>query len=169
MTCPLQTKETDLLLDYSAGRLDAAKTAALARHMDNCPVCASFRTEQTAVWNALDLWEPAPPSMDFNRRLWRRINAAAEAPWYQSLRDSLRLANWKPVVPLTAAILLIAAGFLLDHPGSNSGNNPPVTGVTVVGVSLKEADQVEQTLDDIQLLQQLDAVSPPNAGNSKQM
>src|SRR5580692_9050805 len=87
MTCPLQTKETDLLLDYSAGRLDAARTAALAQHMDNCPVCTSFRTEQTAVWDALDLWEPAPPSIDFNRRLWQRIESSAAAPWYRNLLD----------------------------------------------------------------------------------
>jgi len=165
MTCPLQTKETDLLLDYSAGRLDAARTAALAQHMESCPVCASFRTEQTAVWDALDLWQPAPPSMDFNRRLWQRIELSAAAPWYKSLCDSLRFANWKPVVPLTAAILVIAAGFLLDHPGRQT----QVPGVPVTNVSLKDADQVEQTLDDIQLLQQLDAVTPPNRGSSKQM
>ena len=165
MTCPLQTEETDLLLDYSAGRLDAARTAALAQHMESCPVCASFRTEQTAVWDALDLWQPAPPSMDFNRRLWQRIEAAAVAPWYRSLRDSLRFANWKPVVPLTVAILVIAAGFLLDHPGRQT----QVPSVSVMDVSLKDADQVEQTLDDIQLLQQLDAVTPPNRGNSKRM
>jgi anti-sigma factor RsiW len=169
MTCPLQREETDLLLDYSAGRLDAAKAAVLAQHVESCAVCASFRAEQTAVWNALDLWEAAPVSMDFNRRLWQRIEASAAAPWYRSLRDSLRFANWKPVFSLTAAILVIAAGFLLDHPGGNPGNNAPVTGVSVTNVSLKDADQVEQTLDDIQLLQQLDTVTPPNGGNSKRM
>jgi anti-sigma factor RsiW len=169
MTCPLQKEKTDLLLDYSAGRLDAASAAALAQHMENCPACASFRTEQTAVWNALDMWEPAPVSMDFNRRLWQRIDAAAAAPWYRSLRDSLRFTDWKPVIPLTAAILVIAAGFLLDHPRANPGSNALVTGFSVTSVSLKEADQVEQTLDDIQLLQQLDAVTPPNGGNSKRM
>jgi anti-sigma factor RsiW len=165
MTCPLQTQETDLLLDYSTGRLDAARTAMLSRHVESCPACSSFRTEQTAVWNALDLWEPAPVNMDFNRRLWQRIDAAGAAPWYRSLRNSLHFANWKPLIPLTAAILVIAAGFLLDHPRDSA----PVPGVSVMGVSLKEADQVEQTLDDIQLLQQLDAVMPPNAGNSKRM
>ena len=133
--------------------------------MENCAACASFRTEQTAVWNALDLWEPAPVSMDFNRRLWQRIDVAAAAPWYRSLLDSVRLTNWKPLIPLTAAILAIAGGFLLDHPSHDT----PAPGVPVIGVSVKEADQVEQTLDDIQLLQQLDAVAPPNGGNSKKM
>jgi hypothetical protein len=165
MICPLQKEQTDLLLDYSAGRLDTAKSAMLVKHMETCSACASFRLEQTAVWTALDLWEPAPVSLDFNRRLWQRIDAAAAAPWYKSLRDSLRFANWKPVIPLTAAIIAIAAGFLLDHPGSQQ----PIPAVSVIGVSVKEADQVEQTLDDIELLRQLDAVTPPNGGNSKQL
>jgi hypothetical protein len=163
MTCPLQTEETDLLLDDSAGRLarrglNANRAALLAQHMEKCPACAAFRTQQKAVWDALDLWEPPPVSMDFNRRLWKRIDDAAAAPWYVNLAESLRLANWKPMLPLTAAILVIAGGFLLDHPGGK--NATP-------GVSVSEADQVEQTLDDIQLLHQLDAVTAP--GNSKTM
>jgi anti-sigma factor RsiW len=160
MTCPLQSEETYLLLDYSAGRLDAEQTSILARHMETCPDCASFRKQQKTVWNALDAWEPAPVSMDFNRRLWRRIDAVATEPWYRSLAESFRFANWKPVVPLTAALLVIAAGFLLDHPGAK---NP------VPGVSAKEADQVEQTLDDIQLLDQLDTMMPVGAAKSKSM
>jgi anti-sigma factor RsiW len=158
MTCPMQTEETDLLLDYSAGRLDARRAAVLAQHMETCSECATFRQEQKAVWDALDLWEPAPVSLDFNRRLWQRIGAAAAAPWYTSLAESLRFTNWKPVIPLTAAVLLIAAGFMLDHPGVR---NPGA------GISVKEADQVEQTLDDIQLLNQLDAVMPVSAPDDK--
>jgi anti-sigma factor RsiW len=148
MTCPLQAEQTELLLEYSAGRLDVTRSAGVERHLKTCPECESFLTAQTAVWSALDLWEPAPVSVDFNRQLWQRIDAAAAEPWYKSLVETLRFANWKPVLPLTAAILLIAAGFLFDHPG---GKN------SVPGVSGKEAEQVEQTLDDLQLLHQLDA------------
>jgi hypothetical protein len=53
---------------------------------------------------------------------------------------------------------MIAAGFLLDHPGTRT---------SATGVSVREADQVEQTLDDIQLLHQLDAVTPPGAPDEK--
>jgi anti-sigma factor RsiW len=147
MSCPLQTGETDLLLDYSAGRLDATRTAALARHMEVCPACVRFATEQAAVWKALDEWQPAPVSMEFNRRLWQRIEAAAAVPWYRNFGEI-----WKPAIPLTAAILVIAAGFVLDHPGARQTRVPDVT--------VQEANQVEQTLDDIQLLDQLDTVSP---------
>ena len=141
--CPLRTQSADLLLDYSAGRLDAAARAALERHMNFCQNCAVFGTDQASVWQALDLWEPMPVSQDFNRNLWRRIDAAAAIPWYRSLAQSLGFANWKPVLPLTAAIALIAAGFLLDHRGT-----PRPDG----GFTLNEARQVEQTLEDIQLL-----------------
>lgn len=160
MTCPLETQETDLLLDYSAGRLKAPLRASLAQHMDNCAACAAFRNEQAAVWDALDLWEPGPVSMDFNRNLWRRIDAATAAPWYRKLAATLQLANWKPVLPLTAAVALIAAGFLLDHPGARKAP---------AGVTLNEAEQVEQTLDDIQLLHQLDGGGVATDGHSKTM
>jgi anti-sigma factor RsiW len=168
MTCLLMTKSAaghgELLLDYTAGKLDSADRAAdkarLEQHMEECATCASFRIEQAAVWEALDLWEPAPVSMDFNRRLWQRIDGIASTPWYMSLAKSLRFANWKPLFPLTAAILVIAAGFLLDHPGSREA---------VPGVTIREADQVEQTLDDIELLHQLDTAILSPAASSKRM
>jgi anti-sigma factor RsiW len=160
MICPLQSEETDLLLDYSAGRLNAAKRASVEQHMDTCARCASFRADQAAVWDALDLWEPAPVSLNFNRNLWHRIDAAAAEPWYKHLAQSLRFGNWRPVLPLTAAVALIAAGFLLDHPGARKAE---------AGFTLNEAQQVEQTLDDIQLLHQMDAGGTTPDGNAKTM
>jgi anti-sigma factor RsiW len=168
MNCPLRKEETaHILLDYSAGRLDAARTAVLERHMEHCADCGAFLAEQAAVWDALDAWQPAPVSLDFNRRLWQRIDAADAAPWYERLIESLRFAQWKPVVPLTAAILLIAAGFLFDHPGGKS--SLPGAPAVANSVSVTEAEQVEQTLDDIQLLHQLNAASVSGGANAKKM
>ena len=162
MNCPLKRVETtDLLLEYSARRLDAVKAAALERHVEVCGECSAFLAAQTAVWDALDEWEPPPVSMDFNRRLWQRIDRAAELPWYRGLFKALGAANWKPVFPMAAAVLVIAGAFLLDHRGEM-----PVT--PTPGVSIIEADQLEQTLDDIQLLRQLDSVTAPS-GTSKTM
>jgi len=163
MNCPLKSEGTqredvmDQLIEYAAGRLDAAKAAALDVHVGNCVACHAFVQQQAEVWDALDAWEPTPVSMDFNRRLWQRIDAAARSPWYRNLAGALRGANWKPVFPLAAAVLVIAGGFLLDHRGG------PASSASVPGVSVIEADQLEQTLDDIQLLRQLDAVATPNA------
>ena len=161
MNCPLLSENTaedtmDILLDYTAGRLDAKRTAKLEKHMLSCARCAAFRTEQAGVWAALDLWEPEPVSMSFNRSLWQKIEASASASWYRKLVDALRFGAWKPVFPLAAAVFVVAAGFVFDHQGTGT-TTPGV--INASGVSMNEVDQVEKTLDDLQLLRQFDAVS----------
>ena len=156
MNCPLQSEDTlDLLLDYAAGRLDPARSAVLEHHMELCACCAAFRTEQKVLWNALDEWEPEPVSPSFNRTLWQRIDAVAGEPWYRRCIDALRFGGWKPAFPLAAAACVVTAGFLLDH---TSAPKPRVS-VMTSGVSVAEVDQLEKTLDDIQLLRQLDSAS----------
>jgi hypothetical protein len=68
-------------------------------------------------------------------------------------------------LPLTAAVCVIAAGFVLDH--ANAPTTTSVAGAS--GVSITEVDQAEKALDDIQLLRQLDSASHPEAKNSKTM
>ena len=162
MNCPLKTEDNaDLLVDYTAGRLDSEKTARLYRHMQDCADCAALQLEQTAVWDALDAWEPAPVSVDFNRRLWQRIDVMESAPWYKRLAESWRMADWKPAFTLAAATVIVAAGFVLDHPGNRAPAGP--------GVTASEAEQVEQTLDDLQLLHQFDAATGAVDSSAKQM
>ena len=162
MNCPLHSEETaGILLDYTAGRLDEVSTATLERHMASCVDCAAFRDDQAMVWNALDAWEPTSVSTDFNRNLWARIDAAEAAPWYVRLGHALRLGSWKPVAPVALAGMLIAAGFLMDHPA----NRAAVPGVTAK-VSVSEADQVEATLDDIELLYQFESVGDAKPGTA---
>ena len=163
MNCPIRTEETaDLLLAYTARRLDPARTAMLEDHMNVCTHCAEFRAGQELVWQALDAWEAPPVTPDFNRRLYQRIETEAAAPWYRRLFTT-PLAMWKPAIPLAAACLVIAAGFILDHPVAV---NPP--GATpAIRVSVAEAEQVESALDDLQLLRQLDTSA--TSGSSESM
>lgn len=159
MNCPLLSEQNaELLLAYSAGRLQRGETAMLEEHMRRCTRCAEFRLEQNELWTALDLWEPPPVSVSFNRQLWQKIDQTAGVPWYRRLGHSLRSGVWKPAFPLAAAAVVIAAGFMLDH-----RSTPPAktTGANGASVSITEADQVEKTLDDIQLLRQLDAAARP--------
>ncbi|MES1258099.1 MAG: hypothetical protein ABUS51_06700 [Acidobacteriota bacterium] len=156
MNCPLLSEQTaDVLLDYSAGRLEGAKAAKLEAHMTRCARCAGFRAGQTELWAVLDAWEPQPVSMGFNRELWRKIDQAAAAPWHRKLADALRFGGGEQAFPLATATVLVVAGILLDHhrPAATSQN------FASPGVSMTEADQVEKTLDDIQLLRQFDAVA----------
>ncbi len=153
MNCPIRTEETaEMLLAYTARRLDPAKTAILESHMDVCAECAEFRVKQELVWQALDAWEAPPVTPDFNRRLYQRIESEAAAPWYVRL-ISTPWAMWKPAIPLAFAGLLIMAGFMLDHSVSLTAPSTP----PAIRVSVTEAEQVENALDDLQLLRQLDS------------
>lgn len=163
MNCPIRNEETaELLLAYTARRLDPVRTAMLEAHMNVCNQCAEFKAGQEMVWQALDAWEAPAVTPDFNRRLYRRIEADAASPWYKRLFRN-PLVIWKPAIPLAAVSLLVVAAFVLDHPvGTNAPSAPPMHRVTV-----PEAEQVESALDDLQLLRQLD--SSATSGSSESM
>jgi len=154
--CPTE----DVLLDYVSGQLDAVKVAQLDRHADGCAQCAALRAAQTAIWRSMDEWKPAPVSEGFNRELWRRIDAEEQAAswttdWAQRLAGMMQVSLWKRLAPLAVAAAVAATVFVI-----HSGNEPgkPVTKTpTSVVLTVSDADQIEQTLDDIQLLHEVDA------------
>jgi anti-sigma factor RsiW len=148
MDCPIKTQENrEWLLDYSAGRLNRQHAVMVERHMEACPDCAEFVAEQRVVWEALGRWEPQEISPDFNRRLYQRIDQAKPASWLQLL--------WRPLVPVAAACLLLVAGVALHTPAA-----PP-------RVETVEPEQVERTLDDLQMLREL-ALTPPEEARTSQ-
>jgi anti-sigma factor RsiW len=144
--CPTE----DILLDYVAGSLAAAQVAEFERHAKDCSRCDALVASQAAVWRSLDEWKPEPVSAGFNRELWRRIDADASAPsWTAQLRF------WKQLAPLVAVLALVVTGFVMDHQSRS-----PVTTPAAVAVSASEADQLERTLDDLQLLEAVDTATP---------
>jgi anti-sigma factor RsiW len=146
MDCPVKTQQNrEWLLDYSAGRLDRQHAVMVERHVEACPDCARFVDEQRRVWEALGQWEPQEISADFNRRLYQKIDQAKPASWLQLL--------WRPLVPVAAACLLLVAGVALHTPTAT----PRVESV--------EPEQVERTLDDLQMLREL-ALTPPKETNT---
>ena len=139
MRCPIHSHETaEVLLAYCDRRLAPEAVADLERHMEVCPACRAFCQGQRMVWNALDAWEMAPVSPDFDRRLYDRIEQDSQAAWWTRL-------HFRKVIPMAAAAcLLVAAGALFDY----SGQAPEETDVVQI-------EQVERTLDDMELLRQL--------------
>lgn len=161
MTCPCRGGDAVLLLDYALGRLAPAQAATVGEHARECEDCALALVEYSSVSDALDLWEAPAVSTRFNRQLWERIERAASAPWYSRMADWLRLISVKSAIPVAAMAVVIAAGFLLDHP--SGAVHPAATS----HVSAAEADQAERTLDDLQLLRQFDAaVAAPGPARS---
>ncbi len=161
MNCPIRSQENrEWLLDYSAGRLDRERTAMLERHIGTCPVCARFVEEQRVVWDALSQWESPELSADFNRRLYHKIDQVQPSSWVERVLRPL----WRPMVPVAAACLLILAGVALHTP--TAGINPDTSHARVESV---EPEQVERTLDDLQMLRELALTPQEQTGTTQPM
>ena len=116
MNCPLETRENaQLLLDYCTRKLEPESVAALERHIAICGACREFASGQRAVWQALDAWEAAPVSADFDSRLYRRIET--EVSWWDLLLRPFRPVTLRRSLPATAmACLLVMVGVILERP-----------------------------------------------------
>ena len=162
MNCPLQIPEdAQVLVDYGARKLDAGRAAILERHLETCPSCREFAAAQRALWEALDSWEAAPVSRDFDRRLYHRIEQERieqeVSLWDRLLRpfrpDSFRPSPFHPLMwrrglPVTAAAcLLVMAGVLIEQPAA-----PPAPAKDVAQVESVQPEQVEQALDAMEML-----------------
>jgi len=160
--CPTE----DMLLDYIAGRLNRTQASLFEAHAEHCAHCAALRTSQAAVWQSLDEWKPAPVSAGFNRELWRRIDAdARQSSWTRELAAALQFSFWKRLAPLAVAVALIATGFVFDHAGKQAGTIQPESAASIV-ITASEADQLDRALDDIQLLDEVDASAPAQPASS---
>jgi anti-sigma factor RsiW len=148
MKCPIETRENaELLLAYCDRKLDAESTAILERHIETCPACREFSSGQRAVWEALDAWEAAPVTQDFDRRLYRRIER--EVSWWNLLMRPFTPAFVRHGLPIAAAAsLVVMAGVLLQHPASA----PPMTQPQSAQVETLQPDQVEHALDAMHML-----------------
>ena len=148
MNCPLETRENaQLLLDYGTRKLEPESAAALERHIAICGACREFASGQRAVWQALDTWEAAPVSEDFDSRLYRRIET--EVSWWDLLLRPFRPVTLRRSLPATAlACLLVMAGVILERPTVSSA--PPPGEVTQV--DSVQPEQVEHALDAMEIL-----------------
>ena len=162
MKCPIETLENaELLLSYSARRLNSESTAILEAHMQICPACREFRDGQKALWEALDQWEARPVSPDFDRRLYRRIEEQEQLGWWARLFGPLRPVFLRPALPLAAAAcLVLVAGFIIDDP---AGLVMPSTETPQV----REVEQLERTLDDLDMLRQFNLTLPVKEDDSR--
>jgi hypothetical protein len=131
MKCPLEfDPSAELIVAYGARTLDPDAAAAFERHLDSCATCCKVAAAQKAVWDALDEWPGIPVSTDFDRRLFRKIQAARQRAWW-----------WRALVPLTACLAL-ASMLLLRNPQASPQPIPQI-------------EQVQHALDDMDLLSQL--------------
>ena len=150
MNCPIESRNPEMLVDHANGKLDLATARGLEQHLAGCSACQEVVVRQAAIWRALDTWEAAPISPDFDRRLYRRIDEEVNSSWWERAMRPFRTMPLRHALPLTeTAGLLLMAGVLLQNPGHVAPATPHN--------ELVRANQVERTLDDLDLLRQFSA------------
>ena len=164
MSCPVDSNENaEMLLAYCARKLRPEMVEVLERHMAVCPSCRQFAATQRAVWEALDTWEAAPVSADFNRRLYRRIEQDAGASIWERLLRPFRPVLVRQGLPIAAAAcLLVMAGVLLERPGQVS-----LPEETQAQVETVQPDQLDRALQDMEMIREFHSIvrseARPNA------
>jgi hypothetical protein len=148
MNCPLEASENaQVLLDYGMRKLDAQRTAILEAHLEICPSCREFAVGQRALWEALDQFEAAPVSRDFDRRLFARIDREVSF-WDLLVRPFRPLMAPSALPAAAAACLLVVAGVLVERPAA-----PPATPARdMAQMESIQPEQVEQALDAMEML-----------------
>lgn len=157
MKCPVQLGEETELLAYSSHKLDSARAAALKQHVESCSACREFVAGQRAIWQALDAWEPPAPAVDFDRRLYLRIEQEQNASWWGRWLKPLVLRPGLPIA--VAACLVVAVGIVLERPAS-----APVPQPLSAEVQGLPPDQVEHALDDMKMLSDFTRAARSDAG-----
>ena len=149
MKCPIESPGgAAILLAYSSNKLEGPSRAQLAPHVESCAACREFVRAQSAVWNALDLWEAEPVSTDFDRRLYRRIEQ--QVSWWDMLIRPFR-PGIRHALPIAAAAgVVIMAGLLLDRPSAV----PVANDDRAAQVETLQPDQVEHALAEVEMLDQ---------------
>jgi anti-sigma factor RsiW len=163
MKCQIETQDhPELLLAYCSRNLDAERSVMLEEHMRGCPSCREYAAGQKAVWEALDKWEAAPVSADFDRRLYARIEK--EVSWWDLLMRPFRPVLYRQGVPIAAtAFLVLVAGLVLQHPAGVPRPSAPES----ARVETMPADQVEHALDEMEMVREFNRLVRPDSAEPK--
>lgn len=162
MTCPLQSGDVDILLDYCSRSLDVDRADLFEEHLRGCGECREMVRSQMAIWSALDSFETQPVSNDFDRklhariaeldrvspplaRLWAPVQAFFEWP-----------PAWKPALSVGLATAAVATIFVIR--GGLLQPEVPVPTIDAV-----EVERAVQALEDMEMLRQLEATLPGSA------
>jgi anti-sigma-K factor RskA len=164
MNCPVSNGNPEMLLEYSAKALAPESASRLERHLAVCASCTRIVVEQSKVWQALDVWEAVPVSPTFDQKLYARIEATeARRGWLSRLVGDR--FTWNTGYSFAGAAAVVALAIVLISPELRRVETPAVQPLDTSRVEL-DAEQVERTLEDLNMLQQL--TSGSQAGGSSQ-
>jgi hypothetical protein len=166
-------RETVIEMILDPGRRPEQGTAehqAFFAYLETSPECRAMYEQQQAVWEALDLWEPAEPSVGFDRALYATIERGeANEPagvWGWLGRPAEWLGGLRPSLAAGLAALLLIAGTIVTYQPQR-GESP----VAMQRIESPESDyveQIDQALEDIEMLADFEALAlePESPGRS---
>lgn len=120
----------ELAVDFVDGRLDPQTTAAIERHLDECPACAGRLRTQETVAGLLHAFPQEDPPFRLEDQVLDEVFAATR-PTYASSHDRTqepsrwslvwrrRLRPWIPATIGVAAVFLAIIGYGLLRPGGS--------------------------------------------------
>lgn len=150
MRCEMQKADSEILVDYCAGRLPAEEAAEVERHTSGCATCNSFVRAQMMLWEDLDGWPAPPVSEQFDSKLYARIGELEAGGWRRWLANIL---GWRRAYALATVCAAILVAFVVYSPTDRAKVAEP-TQETTRAESI-EPEQVERTLEDLEMLDQL--------------
>jgi hypothetical protein len=163
--CPLQEGEqAGLFLSWMEGAMTAEESARLEEHAAGCASCRELMDGQKAVWAALEGWEPETVSQDFNRRLYAASDAEQAQPWWKRAMERAFPFPLRPAVPVAATCLLVIGVFLFQTPQPVELENKQAVVFDRVDV-----EQVDRSLDDLDLLRELNEELKLDASGEKSL
>lgn len=110
---------------------------------------ATERQIQCEIWNCLDLWQPEPVSLEFNRRLEARIQA----------RERKRRARLWQLSTFGSALVVV--GFVLWSDNFSSIPAKPVPSVVLpLNTNPNDAQAMALSLADLNMLNRIDFIGP---------
>lgn len=157
MTCPLQTDNTDILLDYCSRSLDPVRRAMFERHMVHCAECREMASAQSEIWMAMDAFEAEPVSADFDQKLYARIDRLEHVPAWDKFWAPVRSylqgqPAWKPVLSVAAASAALAVVFFV--------RTDVMAPQPLPAINVQEVVEAEKALEDLDMLGQLETEAP---------
>ena len=167
MNCPLHVKEgAEILLDYCSQRMDPDRAADFRQHVADCVDCKQVVEAQEAVWAALDSYEAMPVSMDFDRKMWAKIEAEDARPWWRqtwvrtlggpAIGWANYLFNWKPMLVAAGTCAALAAVMIVATPRAPE---------PVDTSNQRLMQNVESALDDLDMLNQVGVIETGRQGS----
>lgn len=150
MKCPMETREKEVLLAYSFRKLDAAVLSLLESHVETCSACREFVQAQRAVSDALDAWQAAPVSADFDRRLYQRIDQ--QVTWFERIMRPFQSLAVRRAIPIAASAgVVLMAGLLIQRtPMTPQGSQRDTAQMEAL-----QPEQLVLALDEMDTLSQL--------------